>query len=112
MIELRDTVTINAPAPVVWAWLERLPEHCREWHRGHIRCRWLSGKAFEPGAEMEVVERLHGKPHRLHMRLMEVEPGHWVRYRIFPRLEGALEVKPAGSGTLFTATIRMGIRTP
>jgi len=112
MIVLRDTVTIHAPAKVVWDWLERLPEHSREWHRDHISSRWLSGGIFVPGAEMEVVERLHGKPHRLRIRLMAVESGHWVRYRIFPGLEGSLEVKPAGSGTLFTATIQMGIRAP
>jgi hypothetical protein len=112
MIVLRDTVTIHAPARVVWDWLESLPEHDREWHRDHIGCRWLRGRAFVPGAEMEVVERLHGKPHHLRMRVMAVAPGHWVRYRIFPGLAGSLEVKPAGSGTLFTATIQMGIRTP
>jgi uncharacterized protein YndB with AHSA1/START domain len=112
MIVLQDTVTIHAPAPVVWAWLERLPEHYREWHRDHISCRWVRAGAFVSGAEMEVVERLHGKPHRLRMRVIDVEPGHRIRYRIFPGLEGSLAVRPAGSGTRFTATIQMGIRTP
>lgn len=112
MIVLQDTVTIHAPAPVIWAWLERLPEHYRGWHRDHISCRWVRAGAFVSGAEMEVVERIHGKPHRLRMQIMDVEPGHRVRYRIFPGLEGSLAVQPAGSGTRFTATIQMGLRTP
>lgn len=46
------------------------------------------------------------------MRVTAVEPGRWVRYRIFPGLEGSLEVQTAGTGTRFTATIQMGIRAP
>ena len=39
------------------------PAHYLEWHPDHISCRWLSVGAFEPAAEMEIVERLHGKKH-------------------------------------------------
>lgn len=112
MIVLRDTVTIDVPPAEVWRWLESIPEHIAEWHPDDISARWVRGGAFVPSAEMEVKERLHGKPHRLRMTLTEVEPGHWVRYRMFPGLRGEFEVEPAETGSTFTATIAIGLRMP
>lgn len=112
MIELQDTVIVNAPRDMVWAWLEALPEHYLEWHPDHISCRWLSVGAFAPAARMEVVELLHGKKHRLRLKLTGVDPGRSVDYQIFPGLKGRFEVKAGASGTVVTATIRMGVNTP
>jgi hypothetical protein len=61
---------------------------------------------------MEVKERLHGKPHRLRMTVTEVEPGRWVRYRMFTGLRGGFEVEPVENGTEFTATIEIGLAIP
>ena len=112
MIELQDTVIVDAPPDKVWAWLEALPEHYPEWHPDHISCRWLSGGAFAPAARLEVAEILHGKKHRLRLKLTDVDPGRRVDYQVFPGLKGRFEVKARGSGTVFTATIRMGVNTP
>jgi hypothetical protein len=112
MIILRDTQTIDVPPQFIWTWLETMPKHALEWHPDHISCRWLTGGNFVPGAEMEVVERLHGRRHRLRIFLTDVEPGHLVRYRIFPGLTGSFEITPADSGSTFTAQIELGVRTP
>lgn len=112
MIELRDTVRIDAAPEAVWGWLESMPDHVLEWHPDHISARWVTGDGFVPGAVMEVRERLHGKPHRLRMTVTEVEPGRWVRYRMFPGLQGTLAVRPIDGGSQFTAVIEMGLDVP
>lgn len=110
MIELRDTVTVDAAPQEVWHWLEELPEHTLEWHADHRGARWVRGGGFVPGAVMEVHEILHGKPHRLRMAVTEVEPGRRVRYRVLPGLSGDFVIDAADGGTEFTAVITMGSR--
>ena len=112
MIELRDTVTIDAGPEVVWSWLESMPEHILDWHPDHRAARWVRHTGFEPGAVMEVEELLHGKLHKLRMTLIDVVPGRLVQYRIFPGCSGELHVRAVNGGTEFTAIIRMGIRIP
>jgi hypothetical protein len=112
VIEHRATVAIDVTPEVVWSWLESMPDHYLEWHPDHLRARWVSGGAFAPGAAMETEEILHGKPHRLRMKVMQVEPGRWIRYRIFPGLSGEFVVSPVNGGSEFTAVIAMGVRAP
>jgi polyketide cyclase/dehydrase/lipid transport protein len=112
VIELRDTVAIDVAPEVVWSWLESMPDHYLEWHPDHLGGRWVSGDAFAPGAVMEVQEILHGKPHRLRMALTQVEPGRWIRYRVFPGLSGEFAVSPLNGGSEFTAVIAIGVRAP
>ena len=112
MIELRDTVVIDVPSQVVWEWLETMPEHILEWHPDHISARWVRGCSFAPNAVLEVEELLHGKPHRLPMKIIEVEPGRRACYRVFPGLGGCVHVEPTDAGSRFTATIRLGFRMP
>jgi uncharacterized protein YndB with AHSA1/START domain len=112
VIAFRDTVTIRVPAATVWGWLESLPEHITDWHPDHLSARWVSGGAFVPNAVMEVHERLHGKSHRLRMTLTDVEPGHRLRYRVFPGIRGGYDVEPTGTGTRFTATLEIGVHLP
>lgn len=112
MIELRDTVTIRTPRRVVWSWLESLPYHYLDWHQDHLEARWVRGRSLEPGAVMEVRERLHGKPHRLRMVVTEVEPGRRVRYRVLPGVRGEFLVEDADGGSSLTAVIAMGVDVP
>lgn len=112
MIELRDTVTIEAAPEVVWSWLGSMPEHILEWHPDHRAARWVRRTGFEPGAVLEVEELFHGKLHRLRMTLIDVVPGRMIQYRIFPGCSGEFDVRAADGGTEFTAIIRIGIRIP
>jgi hypothetical protein len=61
---------------------------------------------------MEAREYLHGKPHRLRMKLTEVEPGQRIRYRIGPGLSGEFEVGSVDGEATFTASISMGTEAP
>jgi hypothetical protein len=112
MIELCDTVVVEAAPEVVWQWLESLPDHYRAWHPDHAAARWVEGHGFEPHAVLEAHEVLHGRMHRLRMTLTEVEPVHLVRYTVWPGVTGELRVEPVGSGTAFTACIALGTRAP
>lgn len=112
MIELRDTVAVEAPPEAVWRWLEHLPDHYLEWHPDHVGARWVRGDAFAPGAVLEVREMLHGRPHRLRMVAKEVRPGRRVRYRVAPGLGGELAVDARDGGAEFTAVITIGFRAP
>lgn len=112
MIELRDRVTIRAPADAVWNWLEAMPDHYLEWHPDHVDARWLSGGALVPGAVLESREILHGKPHRLRMTLTDVQPGRRVRYRLFPGLNGEFSVSDVNGESAFTAVVAIGLPTP
>lgn len=112
MIELQHTVIVNSSPDKVWAWLEALPEHYCEWHADHISCRWLHGGALALSAKMEIVEFLHGKKHRLRMKVIGVDPGRRVCYRIFPGLNGSFEVEGRAASSVITATIRIGADTP
>lgn len=112
MIELRDTIRIDAAPEQVWGWLESLADHYRQWHPDHLSARWLRGSGFVPGAVMEVSERLHGKPHTLRMSLTDVAPGQWIRYRMLPGLRGELAVRPVEGGSEFSAVIGIGVGVP
>lgn len=112
MIELRDSVEINAPPEAVWAWLEAMPEHYLEWHPDHVSCRWVSGDALALGAVMAAEERLHGQLHRLRLTLTEVEPGRRFAYRVQRGMSGEFELASSAGGTRFTATLRLGLEGP
>ncbi|HSE07228.1 MAG TPA: SRPBCC family protein [Nocardioidaceae bacterium] len=112
MIELRDTVVIDASPDAVWEWLQHLPDQYPSWHPDHLSARWVRGAGLTPGAELEVRETLHGKPHRLRLRVTQVAPGRRLRYRVLPGLGGELAVDPAAGGSAFTAVIRLGVGSP
>lgn len=112
MIEISDTVVLDAPPEAVWRWLDALPEHYLEWHPDHVSCRWSRGASFAPGAAMEVEERLHGKLHRLTMTVTRVEPGELIRYRIGPGTSGSFALEPLDGRSRFTAALQIGTAAP
>jgi uncharacterized protein YndB with AHSA1/START domain len=111
MVEFAESVIINAPPEQVWAWLSDLPRHYREWHPAHVECRYIRGDHLTVGAVLLVVERLHGKQHRLQLRATEVVPNRLLRYAS-RGFRGAFELKPTDDGTSFTASLEFGWRVP
>lgn len=111
VIQLRDTVFIDAPPEKVWAWLCDLPGHYREWHPSHVRCGYVRGSTLETGAVLEVEEELHGRVHRLRLRTTEVAPGRLLRYSSWG-LRGGFLLEAANGGTRFTATLDFGFEAP
>jgi uncharacterized protein YndB with AHSA1/START domain len=111
VIELRDTVFIDAPPERVWAWLSDLPDHYRDWHPAHVRCRYVHGRTLAPGAVLEVEEELHGRAHRLRLRATEAVPNRMLRYSS-RGLRGEFLLEHANGRTRFTATLAFGVRAP
>ncbi len=111
MIELRDSTFIDAQPEHVWAWLEEMPLHYRQWHPDHVACRYEGGQVLRTGTALYVEERLHGRLHRLRLRATEVVPGEVVRYAS-RGFAGAFIIVPEGDGTRFTAELSFGTRAP
>ena len=111
MVELRDTVFIHVPPERVWAWLNDLPRHYREWHPAHLGCRFVRGDRLAAGAILQIDEQLHGQPHSLRLRAIAVVPCRLLRYsgRGF---KGAFMLEPVEDGTRFTATLEFGLKLP
>ena len=93
MIVLADTIQIAVEPERVFEWLMTLDDHYLEWHPDHLSCR-IIGRPVEIGSIVEVEELLHGKPHRLRMRITEIEPGRSLRYRIAPFVVGGFTAEP------------------
>lgn len=111
MIRLRDSILINVPAERIWAWLNDLPLHYREWHTDHVTCRYERGKSLEIGAVLYVEEYLHQRLHRLRLRATEVVPGRLMRYQS-RGFRGGFFLEPAEQATRFTAELDFGTGTP
>lgn len=111
MIRLCDSILINVPPERIWAWLNDLPLHYRDWHPGHVTCRYEQGKSLETGAMLYVEEYIHQRLHRLRLRATEVVPVRLMRYRS-RGFRGAFILEPAEQGTRFTAELDFGTTTP
>jgi hypothetical protein len=111
MIALRHSILIHAPPARVWAWLNELPLHYREWHPAHVACRFDRGDSLQVGAGLCIEEYLHGRLHRLRLRATEVTTNRLMRYRNHA-FAGAFILEPADGGTRFTAELTFGLRAP
>jgi hypothetical protein len=74
VIELRDTVAIEAGPREAWGWLEALPDHSLQWHPDHLSAAGVRGCGLAPGAVIEAQGVLHGRRHRLRLACVKVEP--------------------------------------
>ena len=111
MIQLRDTVFIEAPPEKVWAWLCHLPDHYQEWHPAHVRCWYERGDTLEVGAVLRVEEELHGRPHRLKLRATDVVANRLLQYSSWG-LRGAFILEESDGGTRVTALVAFGVEAP
>jgi hypothetical protein len=104
-------VYIEATPRQVWAWLDELPHHYRDWHPSHLDCRYVRGKHLAAGTVLRMDERLHGRPHSVLLRADVVVPNRLLRYS-GRGVRGAFVLEPVGSGTQFTAELDVGVRLP
>jgi hypothetical protein len=109
VIRLRNTILIHAPPERVWAWLDDLPSHYRDWHPAHLTCRYERGQHLEAGAVLYTEELLHHRLHRLRLRATEVVAGRAVHYR-GRGFTGAFLLEPVNGSTAFTAELAFGMR--
>ncbi len=67
---------------------------------------------MEHGSVLSVEEFLHGKLHRLKMRITNVIADREIRYRMAPGLFGAFRIEPRNGHAQFTAEIAIGWNLP
>lgn len=113
MVILRDTVEINAPVKEVYSFFLHFQENYLAWHPDHTFCRYLTDGPLRIGSVIYVEEVLHGRPHRLKMRLTGLELNSRIDYQLFPGAWGSFIFDQKDARTsLFTAELRFGLALP
>ena len=118
MINLKDSIEVNASAEKVFGWLtQRLKdkESYQAWHPDHVDIRWIKGEPLQEGSIVYAEEYLHGDLHKLKFRFIRIVPNRLIEYRILFPLSiiapaNKLLIEPKGQNSCtFTATgsIRM-----
>ena len=118
MIELVDSIEVEAPAERVFEWLcqrMRDKESYRAWHPDHVDIRWIKGGPLQEGSVLYAEEYVHGYLHKLKLRITKIVPNRVIEYRfLFPlsilATGNKFLIEPKGDyGCVFTAmgSIRM-----
>jgi hypothetical protein len=112
MIVLRDIAEIRAQPSLIFDWFRNLEDHYCDWHPDHVSCRYIEGKPFEVGSILCAEEFLHGRLHKLRLKLTSIEPNRVFRYRIAPGLNGGFRIIETKWGSQFEAEICIGWSLP
>ena len=87
MTSIVDSIEINAtPAKIFDALAQVFSSNggYKKWHKDHVSCKWIKGKALEEGSILYAEEYLHGKLHGLKARLTKT-PTRWLLCGCVPR---------------------------
>jgi len=112
MIEMRDTIDIDAPVERVYSCLVKSLQNLesyRAWHPEHESIEWLKGNPVEEGSLVHIKEYLNGVITGLTFRFVKVVPNQLIRYHVrFPisiiAPENRFEFEPIGENRCrFTA---------
>lgn len=113
MIVLSDTIEISAPAKEIYLFFLRFQENYLAWHPDHTFCRYLTDGPMGIGSVIYIEELLHGKPHKLKLRITRLEPYSLIEYHNFMGTKGLfLFEQKSSDSTLFTAELRFGLDIP
>ncbi|MGD2185466.1 MAG: SRPBCC family protein [Desulfobacterales bacterium] len=111
-ITLTDRIEIQTTPEKIFNFLLHLVdvESYRTWHpQDHVAFRWLKGKPGEEGSVAYAQEYIHGKWHKLKIRITKVVPNREIEYvpsarllrRYFPK--NTFSIEPKEETSLFTA---------
>jgi hypothetical protein len=112
MINLKDSIEVEATAEEIFEWLaQRLEdrESYRAWHRDHVDLRWIKGRPLQRGSIAYAEEYLHGRLHKVKFRITKIERNRVIEYRaLFPLSivapGNAFLIEPKGGNScIFTA---------
>lgn len=113
MIILRDTVEIETSPEHIFEWIAQFKENYQAWHPDHGECRYLHGtRPLEEGSVIYCEEYLHGKRHKLKLKITKVVQNSRIDYKIPFLGAGAFVVEPYGANVLFTAELYFGYNIP
>lgn len=122
MLELEDSIVIDAGQQAIEEWLLNIDEHYPDWHPAHVKWVNLDGPLDE-GKTFYYEEYLHGRLYKSRCRITRLERGpggtviEFVGLSVLDRLlgiRGSFLVEPLGETCSVTATIclRFGRLTP
>lgn len=108
-----DTININASSSEIFEKFKKIfssSNEYRKWHNDHVSISWTKGTPFEIGTTLIAEEYLHGKLHRLKMRLTKIKENQTVEYKfLFPVSLicpiGSFEIIPENGQCKFVAKL-------
>jgi hypothetical protein len=112
MITLKDTVEIKATPERIIDFFLNFKENFYAWHPDHVECRYLTPGPLKENSVIYFEEYLHGKLHKLKLRITLIKPDSRIEYKTFMGTKGVFVMEPGGATTLFTAEMHMGSNMP
>ena len=112
MITLRDAVEIKASPEQINDFFLNFKENFYIWHPDHVECRYLTPGPLKENSVIYFEEYLHGKLHKLKLRVTLIKPNSRIEYKTFMGTKGVFVMEPRGTITLFTAEMHMGSNMP
>ena len=112
MITLRDAIKIKASPEQIIDFFLNFKENFYIWHPDHVECRYLAPGPLKENSVIYFEEYLHGKLHKLKLRITLINPDSRIEYKTFMGTKGVFVMEPGGATTLFTAEMYMGSNMP
>ncbi|MCK5559887.1 MAG: SRPBCC family protein [Thermoplasmata archaeon] len=109
MITLEDSIDINTTPEIIYNWICNLDKNYKKWHPDHVKCINRTGE-LRVGTLIYTEEYLHGKLHKINMKIVKLELNKMIEYRNnFPHsliiTGGSFIFKAKGKKSNFTAHI-------
>jgi hypothetical protein len=117
-IYIEDSIEIKTTPEKVFAFLVNLvdDESYRAWHPDdHVAFRWIKGGPWIEGSVLYAEEYLHGKLHKLKLRITKIVPNREIEFAPASRLlriyfpKNTFSIEPKGDGCVFTSTGRLRV---
>jgi len=112
MIILKDTIEIKASPEDIIEFFLNFQENFYAWHPDHVECRYLTPGPLKENSVIYFEEYLHGKLHKLKLRITLIKPDSRIEYKTFMGTKGVFVMEPRGTMTLLIAEMHMGTNIP
>jgi hypothetical protein len=112
MITLRDAIEIKASPEQIIDFFLNFKDNFYVWHPDHVECRYLTPGPLKENSVIYFEEYLHGKLHKLKLRITLIKPNSRIEYKTFMGTKGVFVMEPRDTMTLFIAEMHMGSNMP
>ena len=109
MITLSHTIEIKVSAKRVFDFFLNLKDNYQAWHPDHGGSSYLTAGPLGEGSMVSVDEKLHGKPHKLIIKVTGVKRNARIEYTTVLGIRGVFAMKARNQRTtIFTAELHFG----